>query len=290
MKHRGVKNDVEETAQSNSAWKDLARKLDQTQTSKERFGKIEATIPNGKDELQCKHFAVCGGCSVKENFDDTTTMKRARSFFAASGVDMKIKLGPVTAWRTHVKLAVQPLSKWGGLKIGLYRTGSHNVESIPECRVHHPRINEAVSELHKCAVEAGVKGYAEATAKGLPAHGELRYVQMSMDRVSGRIQLTLVWNALSYRTADQSLVRLVKKLKANAGLWHSVTANFHTSDSNVIFNYDPKAWNTLWGPPILREKVGNASFYFQPQIFRQVGFLFFVLDELYFLECFQFLC
>ena len=53
-------------------------------------------------------------------------------------------------------------------------------------------------------------------------------------------------------------------------LWHSVTVNFQTSAGNAIFNFNRKAWKSLWGPPFLREKIGNATFFFQPQIFRQV--------------------
>lgn len=197
-------------------------------------------------------------------------VKRARVFFKGEGIHFPVHLYNSTEWRSHAKLAVQPLSRWGGLKIGLYREGSHEVEPIPECRVHHPRINVAVEELRRAATDLGVKGYEEA-ANGQPSQGELRYLQMSVERQSGKVQLVLVWNALTYKETDQTLPRLVKRLKGRPDLWHSVTVNFQTSESNAIFNYHPKAWKLLWGPPALREVIGDASFFFKPQIFRQAN-------------------
>ena len=104
---------------------------------------------------------------------------------------------------------------------------------------------------------------------------------MSLERYTGKIQLVLVWNALMYKYATPSLARLVKKLKSTGtstgtgngtkpNIWHSITVNFQTSDSNVIFNYNPKSWKLMYGPAIVKEKIGNVTFYFKPQIFRQV--------------------
>ena len=68
---------------------------------------------------------------------------------------------------------------------------SHIIEAIPNCQVHHPRINEAVEELRSQALEAGVTGYSEAS-NGNPSQGELRYLQMTLERLTGKIQLLLL--------------------------------------------------------------------------------------------------
>ena len=131
---------------SNDPWKVLVKKLDSTKSAKEKFGKIDIAkkvTDTVIDELQCPHFSTCAGCSMNGNFSDAPILKRARNFFAAENLRFPTHLGNVTHWRTHVKLAVRPLSRWGGLKIGLFKSSSHEVEAIPECRVHHPRINEA---------------------------------------------------------------------------------------------------------------------------------------------------
>jgi len=275
---------------STDSWKILTSKLDNIKSSKEKFGKIEKKLyvddDNTIDELKCKHFSTCSGCSIKGNFTETLLINKAKKYFFNNyKIKLNIIIYNITEWRTHVKLAVQPLSKWGGLKFGLYRSNTHIVESIPDCKVHHPYINQGIKELYKHCIDLNIKGYhndknnnnnnlqsySSSSSSSSSSQGELRYIQMSLDRISKRIQLTLVWNTNTFKDAEQSLPRLVKRLKGRSDLWHSVTVNFQTSDSNTIFNYNPKSWKTLWGPPLLREKVGDASFYFQPQIFRQAN-------------------
>ena len=59
------------------------------------------------------------------------------------------------------------------------------MESIPNCAVHHPNINIAIEELKQHALQLKIRGYEEAK-NGLPAQGELRYIQMSVERESGK--------------------------------------------------------------------------------------------------------
>ena len=237
-------------------WKVLIKTLDTTKGAKEKFGKIEikSNQISTVDELRCVHFEACGGCSTKGNFSDIPIIRRARNFFGAENIPFPTIVSNHTGWRTHVKLAVRPLSRWSGLKVGLFKQGSHEVEAIPDCQVHHPRINEAVEELRRAASEVGVRGYQEA-ANGKPAEGELRYIQMSVERETKKVQVVLVWNSMMFKDAEQTLPRLVKRLKGRPDLWHSVYVNFQTSSSNAILNYHPKSWKLLWGPPTLKEKV-----------------------------------
>lgn len=224
---------------------------------------------NIKDELQCSHFDTCSGCTIAGNFTSAGLMQRASKFFKLYNLQMKTHVDAVKHWRSHVKLAVQPMSKWGGMKIGLYHANSHTVEAIPHCQVHHPRINEAVELLRLTALDCGVKAYQEPANNRGRGNGELRYVQLSMERRSNKVQLVLVWNADHYKDCSQALGRLVKKLKSQP-IWHSITINFNTGSSNVIFNYEEDGWKLLHGPSFIKERVGNATFLFRPQIFRQV--------------------
>lgn len=128
-----------------------------------------------------------------------------------------------------------------------------------------------MEELRLAALDAGVKGYVEATASKAP-QGELRYLQMTLDRRTKKIQLVLVWNAKDIRTSEQSLLRLTKLLRTRRpDLWHSITINFNTRTNNNIFDYDKKQWKLMFGPEFMKEKVGDAIFLFKPQIFRQAN-------------------
>eukprot|EP00607_Mallomonas_marina_P006455 CAMPEP_0182430272 /NCGR_PEP_ID=MMETSP1167-20130531/38994_1 /TAXON_ID=2988 /ORGANISM="Mallomonas Sp, Strain CCMP3275" /LENGTH=488 /DNA_ID=CAMNT_0024615183 /DNA_START=99 /DNA_END=1565 /DNA_ORIENTATION=+ len=253
-------------------WKVLITKLDKTKDSSAKFGKIQkpVIVSNQIDELQCPHFNECSGCTITGNFTESPIIQQAKSFFTSQGIPLSLSLHKTHHWRTHVKLAVQPLSRWGGLVFGLYERGSHQVVPIPNCQVHHPKINTAVEVLRRVASECGVRGY-ESERNGLPSQGDLRYIQMSVEREKERVQLVLVWNADSYKSCSLALSRLVKRLKSMSQLWHSITINFHTENTNVIFNYHPRSWKILWGPPALKEKIGRATFFFRPQVFRQAN-------------------
>ena len=128
--------DVKDDSPSKDPWKVLIKKLDSSKSvsDKEKFGKVEKKVVDVPDMLQCRHFETCSGCSMKGNFTDAPIVKQARSFFKSESITLKTHIGNHHNWRTHVKLAVQPLSRWGGLKIGLYKAGSHEVEAIPGCR------------------------------------------------------------------------------------------------------------------------------------------------------------
>jgi 23S rRNA (uracil1939-C5)-methyltransferase len=104
--------------------------------------------------------------------------------------------------------------------------------------------------------------------------GMLRYVQATVERRTGRVQLTLVWNADDYREATPALQLLVKELnKAAPDLFHSVWANFRTGPGNAIFSRNPTSWHRCSGSEFITEKVGSRGhiFYFGPQLFRQAN-------------------
>jgi len=189
------------------------------------------------------------------------------------GVSMPISIDKVVHWRTHAKLAVQPQSKWGGLKIGLFKENSHDVISIPECQVQHPNINYAIEIIKSAAVEAGVKGYVAPNEKSLQSRGDLRYVQVTVERLTGKLQLTLVVNAFQYKECPAAIYRLVKQLKSPkwSHLWHSIHLNFHTTNNNVIFNFNAKGWINITGHKYLKERIGDYVFFMSPQAFRQAN-------------------
>lgn len=143
---------------SSDPWKVLIRKLDSSRAPLNQIGKVEKASHQIVDELQCVHFGTCSGCTIKGNFTQAPIITRAKQFFLQEGIIFNSHIGNVTQWRTNVKLAVQPSSRWGGLKIGLYRMKSHTVEPIPDCKVHHPLINIAVEELRQHALDSGVLG------------------------------------------------------------------------------------------------------------------------------------
>lgn len=248
----------------------------------QRFGKEGLLFKDGlaggqagggrDDALQCEHFGACSGCFYRSGLVETPVMENARVFFQRVARYDNFSLGLATGvhgWRTQAKLAVAPLSKWGGCQLGLYEEGSHRVLPIPNCRVHHPSINRAVQVLTEATVTMKTRAFDPASLGG-----SLRYVQVAVERRTGRIQLTLVWNAPGKKEAGGELSRLLKALKAadaSGELWHSIWVNFRTGPGNTIFAREARSWTKLFGADFLTEKIGPSQtlFYLTPQLFRQ---------------------
>jgi hypothetical protein len=250
---------------------------------------------NKEGGFRCPHYPDCPSCVYTASIKELTTtpiMKRAKLFMKSLDIPFNIELpspsSSLIQWRNVVKLAVQPMSKWGGLQFGLYKENSHQLIPIPNCIAHHPKINEVSEFLRLSAIKAGVKGYVPSSLaleqsskrghKSYSASGELRYIQLSMERLSGKVQISLVWNEANFKACSISLIRLIKLLKQRYDLIHSIYINFHTNSlTNNIFNYHEKSWKLLWGPisSYQKEKIGNNTFYFLPNMFKQSNLNFF---------------
>lgn len=205
---------------------------------------------------------------------DIDVHREAKDFFGSMKIPFSIATLNKTRVRSRSKLAVQSLSRWGGIKLGLFRPQSHEVEEraggYPE---HYIEIDEAAVIIKAAALSAGVSGHrrssAEAGAQG-DASGSLRYVQLTVDRETRKIQLVVVWNAADSKSAGEPLQRFIKALRRRDSVWHSISVNFNEASSNAIFNMAPSAWKLFIGPPYVKENVAGMNFCFPPQVFRQV--------------------
>lgn len=242
--------------------------------------------------IPCPHFGSCPGCVVDRNVGDIEIVRSAARFFSStavrknridviqSGEDWVVEEeddgfyqvvvpSTVNEWRTQAKLVATPKSggQWAndGCKFGLYKRGTHEVLEIPDCTVHHPSINRAVRALEKATETMGTPAYKDDNG--------LRYVQLQVERTTGKINLTLVWGTSDIKRTQPALSRLQKELqRIEPDLWHSMWCHCNDSPGNNIFSRNPRAWHKLVGHDMVREPlpVGDLGWlYFSPFAFRQ---------------------
>lgn len=265
--------------------------------------KNEKTIQQQRltSSIGCPHFGTCPGCVVDNFVGDIDIIESAKLYFSSSSIQKhilsssrgsqssyigddddefyKVRVpSSITQWRTQAKLAVKSGSTWSrdaGCKIGLYQRNSHDVLSIPDCKVHHPSINRAIDAIVKATQKVRTPAYQEDTGQGL-----LRYVQCQVELSTGEVCLTLVMNAEKLKECQPHLSYLVKELKKNdPKLWHSIWCHCNDSAGNAIFARDATRWHPIDGPPYIREKLPGADpdsreglLYFSPMVFRQANY------------------
>lgn len=111
------------------------------------------------DAIQhCPHFGRCGGCSLLDvPIADQLAQKRDRAqqllapFLA--GVEAVITLPPRPPRhdRTAILYPAQLVDR--ELQLGIYRTGTHTIEPIADCRVQHKALTQfGVREIGRAHV------------------------------------------------------------------------------------------------------------------------------------------
>lgn len=261
-------------------------------TSRRRFASRACVAMARACRLDCVHFATCDGCTHETNLEAPPASERAARFFHDVDVGGG-KLAPWTlqtpkthAWRCRARL-VATRDDGGRVELGLYRRGTHDVVDIPECRAHHPRLNEAAAMLRRLVQGLRVSVHDEDRKVG-----KLRHVQLAVCTSDtslpkhqrydkGRVQVTLVWHAKSYEAMAPAERKELHRLcayiwregrpgqdKTVQELIHSVWVNFNAADTNVVLG--PK-WKRMEGPAWMWERLGGAEVCFHPGSFSQAN-------------------
>lgn len=210
--------------------------------------------------IHCSHFDICSGCTRNKNIDLLPVLEEMRQFFVDNGVPFfKKQIGDPVRWRCRAKLAVR--GTLDAPLIGLFKKGSHQTINIPQCRVHHPAINQAIEILRNWILRYKIQPYDEVAGRGL-----LRYVQISVERKTGKVQLALVLNA---KNVDQGIQQHLAALwEASTELWHSLWVNLNTRHDNIIFGSE---WILVNGSFWLWETLNKQQICFHPASFLQAN-------------------
>lgn len=206
------------------------------------------------NDLNCIHFGPCAGCVFDRQLNRFPLIEEAKTHYHSHGIEAPIHFFGAHEWRTRAKLAVR--GTCDNPAIGLFERHSHNVLDIPQCRVHHPSINQAVAIIRSWIKQHQITPYEEINRTGV-----LRYIQCTVERSTGKIQLALVCNEMISR-------KTLEKLWESAPFWHSIWLNFNQRSDNVIFG---EQWSLEFGEEWLWERLAGVDCCFHPAGFIQAN-------------------
>lgn len=217
-------------------------------------------LPLAKAPRECSHRPPCPGCphfgavGLAEG-----TERRLRAWCEKMGVaDLQVVAGQSHGYRHRVRLAVR--GRASNPKLGLFEAGSHQVVDIPQCLIHHPRINQVAGWLKQHLRRAKVSTYSEAHHAGL-----VRYAQLALERETGTVQVVVVGNS----ERIEPLTSLFEALRRDPHPHlHSLVFNGHPERSNAVFG---PHWAVHSGPATLVDVIGEARVHYPPGAFSQAN-------------------
>lgn len=166
--------------------------------------------------------------------------------------------GAPFGYRLRARLAVR--GRASSPKIGIFQEGSHRITDIPRCPIHHPRVNEVAAALKHAIRTTGTPPYVERSQRGL-----VRYLQVVVERPSGRVQVVVVANGDDPGPLRPLLGALAGTLDETL---HSLWWNGNPARANTILG---PHWERLAGAPAIMERIGGASVFFPPGAFGQAN-------------------
>ena len=188
---------------------------------------------------------------------EASASERLAALAARAGLELsRPQLGSPLGFRTRARLAVR--GRAASPKVGIFQTGTHKIADIPRCGIHHPAVNEVARELRAAVRAAGVEPYADR-----PHRGVLRYLQVAVERASGRAQVVLVGNCETPEPLAPVFAALERALgeRLQGLFW-----NGNTEPGNAILG--PR-WERIAGEEVLRETVGGVDVFHPPGAFGQ---------------------
>ena len=206
----------------------------------------------------CPHRPPCPGCPRWGEPGLAAAPRRELAALCAElgGPEPATLEGPALGHRHRARLMVR--GRAASPKVGLFQAGSHRIVDVPHCGVHHPRINEVAAALRRAIRASGTQPYAER-----PHAGELRAVQVAVERASGRAQVVLVARSDDPHSLDPLAGALERELgPALQGLFW----NGNPARTNAILG---RRWRRIAGEPMLCERIAGAAVFFPPGAFGQ---------------------
>ncbi len=131
---------------------------------------------NDRVEPACKHFLICGGCSLQHLAPEIQVQHKEKVLLEQlqhiGGVQAKRVLpalkGPLWGYRHKARLGVKHVLKKGRVLVGFREKYSSFVADIDSCKVLHPAVGNLLNEL------------ADLIA-GLSVHNKIAQIEVAVD-------------------------------------------------------------------------------------------------------------
>ena len=226
---------------------------------------VELLAPSpARIESDCPHFGPCGGCQFRHmDYAEELNAKRQQvedALRRIGGVDITVSAihGANQTCRYRNKVQFPVAGTADDVKLGLFRSRSHQVLDVADCLLQSEGTNALGRALKAWMEQNSVAPYDESAGRGLVRH---LYVRSNR---AGRHLACVVVNGKKLPD-EAGLVASLRK--AEPGLV-GVVLNVNREDTNVVLG---DRYRTLWGEDRLEQTLCGKNFRLSVPSFFQIN-------------------
>lgn len=219
----------------------------------------------------CPYFEHCGGCHLQHlsypaqlEFKQEVICTLLRENPAAGAVTVHPVVGMPTPMYYRNKSQMPFRRTNGEVAFGLFRSGTHDLIPVDECRVESREANIALRVIRDWARRYHVAPYDETHHAGLLRHAVIR-----KGTFTNQLMVVLVTTAWEV----PHLAHLLPALRNALPGLRSLQVNRNTARTNIILGAESRV---VWGTPGIEEQLGKCRFRIYPNTFFQVNSVHFV--------------
>ncbi len=216
-------------------------------------------------DAPCQRFAECGGCQIMHLSYDAQLKSKTRMVKDAlkhiGRKDSAEVLDCISSpkdfqYRNKIQLPVGKVDD--ETRIGFYKRGSHEIIPYEKCLIHHPSMEDTVSQIKSLIKQSTIAPYCEKTR-----HGTLRHIIIRAND-EGQQLLGLVTTGRKHAEVKAFAALLMQKLEGVVGVVESV----NNKAQNTILGEHSRL---LLGNDFLIEQIQGLKFKISLESFFQVN-------------------
>ena len=231
------------------------------------YGKIVNIIKPSQDRAvePCGIVKKCGGCQLQHMTYEAQLRYKTQQVKDAleriggfKGIEVKDTLGMGKPWNYRNK-AQFPVGFDGDVKVGFYRSGTHEIVDTDNCLIQDETNVQIVKIIKDYIKEYKISIYDEEKNQGL-----IRHIVTRKGFTTGEVMIIIVANGDKL----PNIAELAKAFKEKVTGFKSLILNVNKQRTNVILGNSNRV---IYGTDYIFDYIGDFKFKISPHSFFQVN-------------------
>ncbi len=231
-------------------------------------GKVLRVISPAPERCQplCAVYDQCGGCQL-QHLEYPAQLAAKRQIVLDSitrigkltGVTVHPTLGAEFPWYYRNKMQSPVGLSDGGLAVGCFAQGTHDIIDSSSCHIQHQTNNLIAATVKRIIADLGISVYNEKLHQGA-----IRHVLGRVGTATGEVMVVLVTATRELPQAAEVISRLRQAIPGLVSIVHNV----NDRRTNIILGEYTK---TIWGQDTITDCLDGLSFRISAKSFFQVN-------------------